>query len=114
MKGKRRLERFDLYIPTTLEFQASDQERSLLNLLTSNISSFYTARPLPKGTQVKIGLFLPLDKLIKLKDEHKATFIKITETVSRSESEGMATCFDEDYQIIGSTQLQPCSRKAYF
>jgi len=113
MKGKRRLERFDLHIPATLEFPASDQERSLLNLLTNNISSggafFHTARPLPEGIKVKIDLFLPLDKLKKLKDEYKVAYIKVTGTVSRSESEGMAICFDEDYQIMGSAKLQQYS-----
>jgi hypothetical protein len=106
MAEKRRLERFDLELPTTIELLTSDQEKSLLNLLTTNICSggayFHTTQPLPKGTQVKIDLVLPLDKLRKLKDEHKQAYIKVTGTVLRSESEGMAIFFDEDYQIEGS------------
>jgi len=108
MKEKRRLERFDLHIPTTIEFLTSDQQKSLLNLLTRNISSggayFHTTQPLPQGTQVKIDLVLPLDKLRKLKKEHKRAYIKVTGKVLRSESEGMAICFDEDYQIMGSAK----------
>ena len=108
MTDKRRLERFDLELPATIELLTSDQEKSLVNLLTTNISSggayFYTPQPLPKGTQVKIDLVLPLDKLRKLKDEHKQAYIKVTGTVLRSESEGMAICFEEDYQITGSAK----------
>ena len=108
MTDKRRLERFDLELPATIELLTSDQEKSLVNLLTTNISSggayFHTPQPLPKGTQVKIDLVLPLDKLRKLKDEHKQAYIKVTGTVLRSESEGMAICFEEDYQITGSAK----------
>jgi len=108
MTDKRRLERFDLELPATIELLTSDQEKSLVNLLTTNISSggayFYTPQPLPKGIQVKIDLVLPLDKLKKLKDECKQAYIKVTGTVLRSESEGMAICFDEDYQIEGSVK----------
>ncbi len=106
MTDKRRLERFDLELPARIEFPTSDRKKSLLNLLTTNICSggayFHTTQPLPKGTQVKIDLVLPLDKLRKLKDEHKRAYIKVTGTVLRSESEGMAIFFDEDYQIEGS------------
>jgi len=108
MREKRRLERFDLHIPATIELLTSDQEKSLLNLLTSNICSggayFHTAQPLPEGTQVKIDLVLPLDKLRRLKDDCKQAYIKVTGTVLRSESEGMAICFDEDYQLLGSVK----------
>jgi len=105
MKDKRKLERFDLEIPATLELLASDREQRILNLLTSNMCSggayFHTTQPLPEGTQVKIDLVLPLDRLRELKDDCKQAYIKVTGTVLRSESKGMAICFDEDYQIVG-------------
>jgi len=108
MKEKRRLERFDLELPATIELLTSDQEKSLLNLLTINICSggayFHTTQTLPEGTQVKIDLILPLDKLRRLKDDCKQAYIKVTGTVLRSESEGMAICFDEDYQLLGSVK----------
>jgi hypothetical protein len=109
MKEKRELERFDVELPATIEFLTSDQEKSLLNLLTTNICSggafFHTTQPLPQGTQVKIDLVLPLDELRKLKKEHKKAFIKVTGEVRRTESEGMAICFDEDYQLLGVSQI---------
>ena len=106
MIEKRRLERFDLHIPATIEFLNLDHKEKIHNFLTTNICSggayFHTTQPLPQGTQVKIDLVLPLDKLRKLKKEHKQAYIKVTGKVLRSESEGMDICFDEDYQIIGS------------
>ena len=103
MKEKRTLQRFDLEIPAKIESTTSDQEKRLLNLLTSNICSggafFHTTQPLPEGTQVKIDLVLPLDKLKQLKDDCKQAYIKVTGRVLRSESEGMAILFDKDYLI---------------
>ena len=103
MKERRRLERFDLEIPATIGFMNLDHKEKVFNLLTSNISSggayFHTTQPLPEGTQVKIDLVLPLDNLEKVKNEYKQAYIKVAGRVLRSESQGMATCFDEDYQI---------------
>jgi hypothetical protein len=106
MVEKRRLERFDLVLPAAIEFINEHREERMINLLTTNICSggayFHTNQPLPEGTQVKIDLVLPLDKLRKLKKEHKKAFIKVTGKVLRTESEGMAVCFDEHYEITGS------------
>ena len=109
MKDKRRLKRFDLEIPATIELMDSDREEGTVNLRTSNMCSggayFHTTKPLPEGTQVKIDLVLPLDRLKRLEDGCKQAYIKITGRVLRSGSKGMAICFDEDYQIAGSTKL---------
>ena len=103
MEEKRKLERFDLSIPARIEPMTPCQEQETLDLLTSDICSggafFHTSQPLSEGTQVKIDLVLPLDKLKKLKDDCSHAYIKVTGTVLRSESTGMAICFDEDYQI---------------
>ena len=108
MGEKRRLERFDLVLPAAIEFINEHHDERMINLLTANICSggayFHTSKPLPEGTQVKIDLILPLDKLRKLKKEHKKAFIKVKGRDLRTESEGMAICFDKDYQITGSTK----------
>ena len=108
MTEKRRLERFDLHIPATVETLNPDYQEKITNLLTTNICSggayFHIIQPLPQGTQVKIDLVLPLDKLRKLKKEHRKVYIRVTGKVLRSESEGMAICFDEDYHIMGSDE----------
>jgi len=106
MLEKRRLERFDLVMPAAIEFVNEDQDDRMINLLTTNICSggayFYTNQPLPEGTKVKLDLVLPLENLRKLKKEYKQAFIKVTGEVLRTEAEGMAICFDKNYQIIGS------------
>jgi len=49
-----------------------------------------------------VELVLPLDRLKKLKNEHKRAYVRVTGRVLRSESQGMAIGFDGDYQITGS------------
>ena len=103
MKERRKLERFDLHIPAKIELLIKKREKELIRLLTENVCAggayFHTTKPLPESTPVKIDLVLPLDKLKTLKDEWKHALIKVTGKVLRSEPEGMAICFDEDYQI---------------
>ena len=103
MHEKRKLNRFDLKVPAKVEVMTSDQEKEIFNLLTSDICSggafFHTPQPLPEGTPVRIDLILSLDKLKDLKDNFKHAYIKVAGTVLRSESAGMAICFNEDYQI---------------
>ena len=106
MNERRKLERFELKVPAAIESINQGYKGKELNLLTSDICSggayFHTAEPLPEGTEVKIDLVLPLDKLRALKKEDKKAYIKVTGKVLRSESEGMAIGFDGNYQITGS------------
>ena len=103
MEEKRRLERFDLKIPARLECLLGDEEGETLDLLTSDICAggafFHTDEPLPEGTQVKIDLVLPLEKIKKLAADCDHAFIKVTGTVLRAEAKGMAICFDKGYEI---------------
>ena len=104
---KRGLERFELEIPAKIKVISPQQEDISLDLLTSDISSggafFYTKQPLEKGTDVKIDLILPINKLIKkiddLAGDFQHTYIKISGKVLRTESRGMAIVFNEDYEI---------------
>lgn len=100
---KRKLDRFDLKIPAKVEVTTSDREKEIFNLLTSDICAggafFHTTQSLPEGTQVKIDLILSLDKLKELKDDFKHAHIEVTGMVLRSESAGMAICFNENYRI---------------
>ena len=102
-REKRKLDRYDLNVPAKVEVTTSDQEKEIFDLLTSDICAggafFYTTQPLPEGTTVKIDLILSLDRLKELKDDFKHAHIEVTGTVLRSESAGMAICFNEDYQI---------------
>ncbi len=103
MENLRRLERFSLKLPATIETVSDTEEhnKEVLNLLTANICSggafFHTDQPLPKGTSVKIDFVLSIDELKKL--EGKQAFIKVTGEVIRADSNGMAICFGRDYAI---------------
>ena len=105
-REKRKLARFELEIPAKIEVLAEGrkEEEEGLSLLTSDISSggafFHTSQPLPEGTDVKIDLVLPLDRLKELKEDCDHVYIKITGTVLRSESDGMAIYFNDDYHFI--------------
>jgi len=107
MAEKRKLERFDLKIPAKIkqaDLSQNDRGEEVPDLTTSDVSSggafFHTTKPLPKGTDVKIELILPLDKLKELSDDILHAQIKVSGTVIRTESGGMAISFDSNYQIL--------------
>lgn len=106
MNERRTLERFELKVPAAIEFVAPSQGKSLLKLLTTNVCSggayLHTVEPLPEGTHITVELVLPLDRLKKLKKEHKRAHVRVSGRVLRSELQGMAIGFDGDYQITGS------------
>jgi len=56
-----------------------------------------TDQPLPVGTDIEMNLVLPLAHLPKI--ENKRSRIDVSGAVIRTESEGMAVCFDKKYQI---------------
>ena len=102
MEEKRRLERYDLRLPAKIDALTSDEGTEVLNLMTSDVCAggafFHTTEPLPEGTEVKIDLVLPLDKL-EVKDDYTHAFINVTGTVIRSDPKGMAICFKKGYRI---------------
>lgn len=103
MQDKRRLERFDLKVPARIEGLSKKKTSETLDLMTSDLCSggafFHTDQSLPEGTKVKIDLVLPLGGLKKLISAYDHAHIKVTGTVIRRESHGMAVCFNKDYSI---------------
>ena len=106
VKEKRKLERFDLKIPTRVALTGAkkvNRERTIPDLMTSDICSggayFHTVEPLPAGSKVKIDLILPLDKLRRIGADWKKVHVRVTGKVLRSESKGMAIGFNRDYRI---------------
>jgi len=103
MEERRQLERFGLKIPASIVVRGTARKREKLNLLTSNICSggafFDTSLALPEGTEVKIDLILPLDRLRTLAVEHPRARIELTGKVLRSGIAGMAVTFDPEYVI---------------
>lgn len=98
---ERRAERYDLKLSANLSI-ATDSSKETIALKTTDISSngafFNTDRPLPLGTEVRLDMILPLDRLKKFKG--KRAKIVVSGAVMRIDENGMAICFDENYQII--------------
>jgi hypothetical protein len=99
---ERRAERYTLELSAKLSISSESSDPENIALKTTDISSsgafFNTNRPLPLGTEVKLDMVLPLDKLKKLKG--KKAKIVVNGAVMRIDKRGMAICFDENYQII--------------
>jgi hypothetical protein len=98
---KRTMERFSLELHTYLSMADESGEQESIDLLTSNVCAggafFKTKKPLSIGTNVKIGMILPLDKFKNL--EEKRSCIDVAGSVIRTEKQGMAVCFGKRYKI---------------
>ena len=105
MLERRKLERFDLPLPATIRVAALNRqmEEKEINLLTRNICEggafFDTSHPLPRGTEVKLGLVLPLNRLKMKMIEKDSSHIWVKGVVSRSRLDGMAISFEKGYRI---------------
>ena len=103
-KNKRAYERFDLSVPARLGIVGPDQtiKDEEVSLTTSNICAggafFATGNPLPDGTRLKLDLVISVDKLKEMLDSHCRIIIE--GEVVRTESEGIAVRFEEDYEIM--------------
>jgi len=100
---RRKLERFSIELPAKIELASINQKEMRLTLFTKDISSggayFRTEKPLPVGTEVRVDLVLPLDKLKKFLSDREKVTVNVTGTVLRSEPQGMAIGFSEDYKF---------------
>jgi len=98
---RRKMERFDLKLPTNLSWAGKGKEQELIELMTNNICAggayFITSRALPKGTEVKVNLILHLDKIQKRGS--KRSHIDVSGFVTRTNHQGMAIWFDKNYKI---------------
>ena len=69
--------------------------------MTENICAggafLLTDKPLAVGTDVKMDLILPLNNLSKMGEQ--GSRIDVSGAVVRTESQGMAVCFDKKYNI---------------
>ena len=98
---KRKIERFNLKLPTKLSWAGKDKEHKSIELMTSNICSggafFKTNKPLTVGTDAKLAVILPLGKFKIVK--HKILYIDVLGSVIRTDQQGMAIRFDRKYRI---------------
>jgi hypothetical protein len=105
MIEQRKLERFDLRVPATIEVVAEHQnpQKKILHAMTKNIcagGAFFNTTPyhLAEGTQVKIGLVLKFGGLRGLAGRRAR--LKASGRVLRSESNGFIIRFDKSYKLM--------------
>lgn len=98
---KRQMERFSLELPALLSIVDESEKQRAAEFIISNICSggafFKTKKPLSVGTDVKMDLILPLEKFNKIGG--KKSRVDVSGSVIRTDSRGMAVCFDKRYKI---------------
>lgn len=98
---KRAMERFELELQAEVLVDEQDGEAAFVEMMTENICAggvyLKTEQPLPVGAQIKMKLVLPLDELKNLTG--RRALIQVTGAVVRKQNDGMAVCFNKNYQI---------------
>ena len=98
---KRKMERFALNLPALLSIKDESGNTRAFEFMIRDISSagafFKTDTPLSVGTGVKMDLILPLEKFKT--EKANRSHIDVSGSVIRTESQGMAVCFDKKYSI---------------
>jgi hypothetical protein len=105
MEERRRLERFDLALPATIEIPTpkpgvgGTSFKSLTRDVSSGGAFFLTRDPLPIGTRVMADMVLKAESLNQASGYPQ---LKATGYVVRTEPTGMAVCFN------GRCRFLPC------
>jgi len=105
---KRKLERFKLQLLSHISVRGPDKDVKTLRLMTQDVSSggafFKTPNPLPVGTEVDLDLILKIDRLKEITGN--LALVNLSGTIIRTHEEGMAICFDDNFQIcpLGNNQ----------
>jgi len=101
---KRKMERFALNLPALLSIKDENGNTRAFEFMIRDICAggafFKTDTPLSVGTDVKMDLIISLDKVESGKNEkNNRSHIDVSGSVIRTESQGMAVCFDKKYSI---------------
>jgi len=103
MADKRKFERFEFNVPARIEIFTQEGEVEILDLETNSLSAggifFKHGVPLPKGSQVKMEIALHFEELKTPADPEGTLVIAATGHVLRSGPEGVAICFNENFDI---------------
>jgi len=95
------MDRFTLELPALISMIDESGKQRAFEVRTKNICAggafLLTDKPLLVGTDIKMDLILPLDNLEKMGGQRSR--IDVSGSVIRTESQGMAVCFDKKYNI---------------
>jgi hypothetical protein len=102
MVERRKFERYELRVPAKVETLAREAGRKKLSLKTANVCAggayFSTPKALTEGTKVRLEIVLTFNGQKRLADAKNAR-VRILGTVMRSQKDGMAIRFSDDYVI---------------
>jgi hypothetical protein len=103
VKERRKLERFQLRVPTKVELADGSGRVETLQLETKDISAngafFESPEAMSQGAHVKLEMVLPVERLQELIGANKKVEIRLEGRVIRQDSGGVAVLFDKKYQI---------------
>jgi len=103
MKERRKLERYQLRVPTTIELAGASGLQGTLRLETKDISAdgayIASSEPIDEGMHLKLEMVLSVERLKELIGADKKVELRLEGTVIRKDSEGIAVLFDKKYQI---------------
>ena len=95
------MDRFTLELPALISMMDESGKTKSFEVMTKNICAggafLLLDNPLAVGTDVKMDLILPLENIPKM--EGQGSRIDVSGAVVRTESQGMAVCFDKKYTI---------------
>jgi len=100
---RRKLERYQLSVPTTIELAAESGRRETLRLETKDISAdgayFASSGPIAEGVHLKLEMVLSVERLKELVGANKKVGLRLEGTVIRKDPGGIAVLFDKKYHI---------------
>ena len=103
MKERRKLERYQLRVPTTIELAGASGLQGTLRLETKDISAdgayIASSEAIDEGMHLKLEMVLSVERLKELIGADKKVELRLEGTVIRKDSEGIAVLFDKKYQI---------------
>jgi c-di-GMP-binding flagellar brake protein YcgR len=101
MHQKRKYERFDLRLSGKIIVLDSGQQE-IFDVVTNDVSAggafLHTTEPIALGTRVKLALTVASEKLMELTGSQG--LMRVAGTVVRSNADGMAICFGEEYELV--------------
>lgn len=103
MEERRKLERYQLHVPTKIELADASGHHEMLQLETKDISAdgafFVSPTPISEGTNIKLKMILSVEKLKDLIGVYNKIELELQGQVVRSDSNGIAVLFDRKYKI---------------
>jgi hypothetical protein len=102
MDERRKLERFNLTVPTRLVITDNNKEEEVFEIKTCDIcaggAQFKTKYKIPEGSKVTLHFVLPLEKFVR--DLGSNSYLTIKGKVIRTDSEGIAVVFSGKYKLL--------------